>query len=122
MYPIDARIKDKGGRLRLLYEVNPMSFLIEQAGGAASTGHCPSTTPSCWEGSRLILGTFAGRWRSGEHGWGTGRFVVHKGPVFLPGARLLPSLSSNCQSPMHDLKSGFTLLPQPVPSPSFTLL
>jgi fructose-1,6-bisphosphatase I len=38
MYPIDARIKDKGGRLRLLYEVNPMSFLIEQAGGAASTG------------------------------------------------------------------------------------
>ncbi|WP_213194849.1 class 1 fructose-bisphosphatase [Desulfuromonas sp. AOP6] len=27
------------GKLRLLYELNPMSYLIEQAGGAASTGH-----------------------------------------------------------------------------------
>lgn len=38
MYPIDAKIKEKGGRLRLLYEANPMSFIIEQAGGLASTG------------------------------------------------------------------------------------
>jgi fructose-1,6-bisphosphatase I len=38
MYPLDARIKDKGGRLRLLYEVNPMGWIVEQAGGAASTG------------------------------------------------------------------------------------
>lgn len=38
MYPIDAKIKEKGGRLRLLYEANPMSFIIEQAGGMASTG------------------------------------------------------------------------------------
>lgn len=38
MYPIDAKIKEKGGRLRLLYEANPMAFIIEQAGGAASTG------------------------------------------------------------------------------------
>tara|TARA_R110002050_G_scaffold23237_2_gene62758 strand:- start:2894 stop:3403 length:510 start_codon:yes stop_codon:yes gene_type:complete len=36
MYPADSRAKD--GKLRLLYEVMPMSFIIEQAGGAASTG------------------------------------------------------------------------------------
>lgn len=38
MYPIDAKCRDKGGRLRLMYEANPMAMLIEQAGGAASTG------------------------------------------------------------------------------------
>ena len=38
MYPIDAKTADKGGRLRLLYEANPMSFIVEQAGGAATTG------------------------------------------------------------------------------------
>jgi len=37
-YPIDDKIKSKGGRLRLLYEANPMGFIIEQAGGVASTG------------------------------------------------------------------------------------
>jgi fructose-1,6-bisphosphatase I len=36
MYPRDA--KHKEGRLRLMYEANPMSFLIEQAGGAATDG------------------------------------------------------------------------------------
>jgi fructose-1,6-bisphosphatase I len=38
MYPLDAKTRDKGGKLRLMYEANPLSFLIEQAGGAASTG------------------------------------------------------------------------------------
>jgi len=38
MYPTDTRLKEKGGKLRLLYEANPMSFIIEQAGGRASTG------------------------------------------------------------------------------------
>ena len=38
MYPVDAKCRDKGGRLRLLYEANPMSMIVEQAGGAASTG------------------------------------------------------------------------------------
>ena len=38
MYPLDAKTKDKGGKLRLMYEANPMSFIIEQAGGASSTG------------------------------------------------------------------------------------
>jgi fructose-1,6-bisphosphatase I len=37
-YPIDAKCRDKGGKLRLMYEANPMSFIVEQAGGAASTG------------------------------------------------------------------------------------
>ena len=37
MYPIDEKIRQKGGRLRLLYEANPMSFIVEQAGGMAST-------------------------------------------------------------------------------------
>jgi fructose-1,6-bisphosphatase I len=39
MYPWDAREPDKPGRLRLMYEANPMSFLVEQAGGGASNGH-----------------------------------------------------------------------------------
>jgi fructose-1,6-bisphosphatase I len=38
MYPVDAKCRDQGGRLRLLYEANPMALLVEQAGGAASTG------------------------------------------------------------------------------------
>jgi fructose-1,6-bisphosphatase len=38
MYPRDTRDPEKPGRLRLAYEANPLSFLVEQAGGAASTG------------------------------------------------------------------------------------
>jgi len=40
LYPIDKKLKAKGsaGKLRLMYEANPMSFIVEQAGGAASTG------------------------------------------------------------------------------------
>ncbi len=38
MYPRDAREPDKPGKLRLLYEANPMSFIVEQAGGAATDG------------------------------------------------------------------------------------
>lgn len=38
LYPADHRYADKA-RLRLMYEANPMSFLIEQAGGAATNGH-----------------------------------------------------------------------------------
>jgi fructose-1,6-bisphosphatase I len=39
MYPMDAKTRDKGGKLRLMYEANPMAFVVEQAGGAASTGY-----------------------------------------------------------------------------------
>ncbi len=38
LYPWDKREPDKPGKLRLLYEANPMSFLIEQAGGLSSSG------------------------------------------------------------------------------------
>jgi fructose-1,6-bisphosphatase I len=38
-YPWDRREPDKPGKLRLMYEANPMSFIVEQAGGASSTGH-----------------------------------------------------------------------------------
>jgi fructose-1,6-bisphosphatase I len=37
-YPLDAKIASQGGKLRLMYEANPMAFIIEQAGGAATTG------------------------------------------------------------------------------------
>ena len=40
MYPLDSRMKARGleGKLRLLYEANPMSFIVEQAGGLSITG------------------------------------------------------------------------------------
>jgi fructose-1,6-bisphosphatase I len=38
MYPYDLKDPKKAGKLRLMYEANPMSFLIEQAGGASTTG------------------------------------------------------------------------------------
>ena len=38
LYPRDARDPAKPGRLRLMYEANPMALIIEQAGGAATTG------------------------------------------------------------------------------------
>jgi fructose-1,6-bisphosphatase I len=38
LYPRDTRDPSKPGRLRLMYEANPMAFIIEQAGGAATTG------------------------------------------------------------------------------------
>ena len=39
MYPWDKREPGKPGKLRLMYEANPMAFLVEQAGGAATNGH-----------------------------------------------------------------------------------
>lgn len=38
MYPYDLKDPAKAGRLRLMYEANPMSMLMEQAGGASTTG------------------------------------------------------------------------------------
>src|SRR5687767_8021636 len=38
MYPRDTRDPAKPGRLRLMYEANPMAFIVEQAGGLATTG------------------------------------------------------------------------------------
>jgi fructose-1,6-bisphosphatase I len=39
MYPRDTKDPNKAGKLRLLYEANPMSMIVEQAGGASSTGY-----------------------------------------------------------------------------------
>ena len=41
LYPRDTKDLAKPGRLRLLYEANPVGFLMEQAGGRASTGRQP---------------------------------------------------------------------------------
>jgi fructose-1,6-bisphosphatase I/sedoheptulose-1,7-bisphosphatase len=38
LYPKDNKEPAKPGRLRLMYECNPISFIVEQAGGGASTG------------------------------------------------------------------------------------
>ncbi|MGB1008180.1 MAG: class 1 fructose-bisphosphatase [Thiolinea sp.] len=41
LYPTDAKLQAAGkdGKLRLLYEASPMSMIVEQAGGEATTGH-----------------------------------------------------------------------------------
>jgi fructose-1,6-bisphosphatase len=38
LYPTDNKLPLKAGRLRVLYELNPMSWLVEQAGGKSTTG------------------------------------------------------------------------------------
>ncbi|RYU56936.1 class 1 fructose-bisphosphatase [Methylolobus aquaticus] len=38
LYPSDCRPGGQSGHLRLMYEANPMSFIVEQAGGASSNG------------------------------------------------------------------------------------
>lgn len=38
MYPFDHKDPNMAGRLRLMYEANPIGFIVEQAGGACSTG------------------------------------------------------------------------------------
>ena len=41
LYPRDTKDASKPGRLRLLYEANPIGMIMEQAGGRASTGEVP---------------------------------------------------------------------------------
>jgi len=38
LYPFDSKDPTKPGKLRLMYEANPMAFIVEQAGGVSSTG------------------------------------------------------------------------------------
>ena len=38
IYPADVRDPSKPGKLRLMYEANPMAMIVEQAGGAATDG------------------------------------------------------------------------------------
>jgi fructose-1,6-bisphosphatase I len=44
LYPGDRRKGFTNGRLRLVYEANPVAWVVEQAGGAASTGRAPPST------------------------------------------------------------------------------
>ena len=46
LYPGDRRKGYRHGRLRLIYEANPIAMLVEQAGGARPTGYAASST-SC---------------------------------------------------------------------------
>ncbi|WP_449371411.1 class 1 fructose-bisphosphatase [Thiomonas sp.] len=60
LYPWDQREPNKPGKLRLLYEANPMSFLVEQAGGAATNGKqriLDITPTSLHERCSVILGS-----------------------------------------------------------------
>jgi fructose-1,6-bisphosphatase I / sedoheptulose-1,7-bisphosphatase len=60
MYPKDTKDAARPGRLRLLYEANPISLLIEQAGGLASTGRqriLEVTPEALHERVPLILGS-----------------------------------------------------------------
>ncbi|WP_428309944.1 class 1 fructose-bisphosphatase [Hydrocarboniphaga sp.] len=60
MYPRDTRDPSKPGRLRLLYEGNPMAMLIEQAGGCASTGRgriCELPPSQVHQRTPVILGS-----------------------------------------------------------------
>jgi fructose-1,6-bisphosphatase I / sedoheptulose-1,7-bisphosphatase len=60
MYPKDTKDPSKPGRLRLMYEANPISMLVEQAGGRASTGRhriLELTPKSLHERVPLILGS-----------------------------------------------------------------
>ncbi len=42
LYPRDTKDQSKNGHLRLLHEANPIGFVVEQAGGRASTGRQPT--------------------------------------------------------------------------------
>jgi fructose-1,6-bisphosphatase len=60
MYPRDTKDPAKPGRLRLLYEANPVAWLVEQAGGAADTGRgriLEATPASLHQRVPVILGS-----------------------------------------------------------------
>jgi fructose-1,6-bisphosphatase I len=46
MYPLDSKIKDKGGKLRLMYEANPMAFL-SRAGRRRRHDRVASASSTC---------------------------------------------------------------------------
>jgi fructose-1,6-bisphosphatase I len=76
LYPADARKGYRQGRLRLVYEANPIAFLVEQSGGAATDGqhrildlvpeHLHMRTPLVF-GSRDKVDRVAGHFSSPHH-------------------------------------------------------
>lgn len=73
-YPGDA--KNKNGKLRLLYECAPMSYLAEQAGGAGSTGVQRVR-------QRWLEGRGPGRERGGRRGRGRSGGGQGRGRLFM---------------------------------------
>ena len=61
MYPRDTKDLGKAGRLRLLYEANPVGMIMEQAGGRASTGRAPMLTVQPQELHQRIALVFGSR-------------------------------------------------------------
>jgi fructose-1,6-bisphosphatase I / sedoheptulose-1,7-bisphosphatase len=96
MYPKDTKDPSKSGRLRLLYEANPMAMLMEQAGGAASAGRrrILDLVPShIHQRVPLILGCRAEVERIEryhiEHDQGLDR--IYSSPLFKERSLYLPS-------------------------------
>ena len=59
-YPQDSKDPTKIGKIRLLYEINPMAFIVEQAGGLASSGleRCLEMQPqSLHQRSGIFIGS-----------------------------------------------------------------
>src|SRR5258706_947153 len=99
MYPKDTKTPGKPGRLRLLYEANPIALLVEQAGGRATTGQerlLDVMPESLHQRVPLILGsrTEVERIKSynAEHASGTDRPytspLFSERSMFRPEARL----------------------------------
>ena len=84
IYPGDAREGYRSGRLRLVYEANPIAFLMEQAGGAASTGRRAHPRPRAAHAARaraadLRLARGSGAARAPSH-WS--RIAGEHSPLF----------------------------------------
>lgn len=87
LMPRDTSPERKSGELHLLYEANPVAMLIEQAGGAASTGRAPvlDVTPAePHERTPLILGsrTEIARVEAYHQAYDRGEALVFDAPLF----------------------------------------
>ncbi len=87
LHPRDTRDTSRPGHVRVLTEANPIAMLIEQAGGAASTGRMPvlDVIPShLLQEMPLILGTRRDveRLQSYHHAYDRGESMVFEAPLF----------------------------------------
>ena len=71
LYPWDSSVPGRPGKLRLLYEVNPISFVIEQAGGVSTTGIARTMEIDAREPAPTV---------SGDHGLEEGGGARHRLP------------------------------------------
>jgi fructose-1,6-bisphosphatase I len=87
MYPRDTRDPARSGRLRLIYEANPVAFLVEQAGGAASTGRqriLDVVPTQIHQRSAVVLGSQeeVSRIEQYHHSYDRGEDVQFQTPLF----------------------------------------